>query len=103
MHCRSRVFRALRKGDLLRAPNLVQRLPCAWQIVVADLDLRDPRHGPCGGQFDAEEVDSELGMKSPATFRVVQTRSFTSHVSLSARIDDREGRRRRQLDLSSGA
>jgi len=31
-------------------------------MVAANLDLRDPCHGPHGGQFDADEVDSELGL-----------------------------------------
>jgi hypothetical protein len=33
-------------------------------MIAANLDLRDPCHGPRGGQFDADEVDSELGLKS---------------------------------------
>jgi len=48
-------------------------------MIAANLDLRDPCHGPRGGRFGADEVDAELGLKSPHSVNSVHVAAAQSH------------------------
>jgi hypothetical protein len=57
-------------------------------MIAANLDLRDPCHGP-RGQFDADEVDSELGLKSPHSENSVHVAAVdvTTHSDFARKED----------------